>query len=286
MAGSSCSRRPASGGASSSASRSAWGRARSPGCASGSRRRAGSRSRWGWSSPASRACGARAGRPRRARAPRGRRSSPEPGAVLAVIDARRGEVFAAAYARAATEARCELTAPRALAPGGWRAAARTPGGGRPSRARSRRSATARVRYRAALEAAGATVPSGEPRAAPGAASAICAAGSARDRRGQARGRGARLPAPARRGASLGAPPPTGRRRGAERTMAHQAGIEQRSNSRRRDPAAELSRPAAGDRDRAARVPDAVVAGDVRARAVQAVGDLPGGAVARKRSWGT
>ena len=41
--------------------------------------------------------------------------------------------------------------------------------------------------------------------------------------------------------------------------------------------ARLRRPAAGDRDRAARVPDAVVAGDVRARAVEAVRHLPGGA---------
>ena len=42
-----------------------------------------------------------------------------------------------------------------------------------------------------------------------------------------------------------------------------------------DPPPHLRRPATGDRDRAARVPDALVAGDVRARAVQAVGDLPG-----------
>ena len=47
--------------------------------------------------------------------------------------------------------------------------------------------------------------------------------------------------------------------------------------------AELSGPAAGDRDRAARVPDAVVARDVRARAVQAVGDLPGAGAARAAS---
>ena len=43
-----------------------------------------------------------------------------------------------------------------------------------------------------------------------------------------------------------------------------------------DPPARLLRPAAGDRDRAPGVPDAVVAGDVRAGAVEAVGHLPGG----------
>src|SRR5215213_9736805 len=42
-----------------------------------------------------------------------------------------------------------------------------------------------------------------------------------------------------------------------------------------DPPPYLRRPAAGDRDRAARLPDTVVAGDVRAGAVQAIGHLPG-----------
>ena len=42
----------------------------------------------------------------------------------------------------------------------------------------------------------------------------------------------------------------------------------------RDPPPDLRRPPAGHRDRAPRVPDAVVAGDVRARAVQALGRLP------------
>src|SRR3954447_17796055 len=45
----------------------------------------------------------------------------------------------------------------------------------------------------------------------------------------------------------------------------------------RDPPPQLRRPAAGDRDRAARLPDGVVARDVRARAVEAVRHLPRGA---------
>src|SRR4051794_14413780 len=45
----------------------------------------------------------------------------------------------------------------------------------------------------------------------------------------------------------------------------------------RDPPPQLCRPSAGHRDRAPRVPDAVVARDVRARAVEAVGYLPRGA---------
>ena len=50
----------------------------------------------------------------------------------------------------------------------------------------------------------------------------------------------------------------------------------------RDPAPDLLRPAAGHRDRAAVVPHAVVAGHVRARAVQALGHLPGGDGGRSR----
>ncbi len=42
----------------------------------------------------------------------------------------------------------------------------------------------------------------------------------------------------------------------------------------RDPPAQLPGPATGDRDRAAGLPDALVAGDVRARALQAVRHLP------------
>ena len=46
----------------------------------------------------------------------------------------------------------------------------------------------------------------------------------------------------------------------------------------------LRRPAAGDRDRAARVPHALVAGDVRAQALQAVRGLPGGHPGRASWW--
>src|SRR4051812_13643643 len=51
--------------------------------------------------------------------------------------------------------------------------------------------------------------------------------------------------------------------------------DDRPARRSRDPPPHLRRPPAGRRHRAPRVPDAVVAGDVRARAVEAGGDLPG-----------
>ena len=54
-----------------------------------------------------------------------------------------------------------------------------------------------------------------------------------------------------------------------------ASRDRSARRRRRDPPPHLRRPPAGRRDRAPRVPDAVVAGDVRARALQAGGHLPG-----------
>ena len=64
----------------------------------------------------------------------------------------------------------------------------------------------------------------------------------------------------------------------ERPRERRLSISHSPRSRpRADPAPLLPRPAAGDRDRAPRLPDALVAGDVRARALQAVGHLPRGA---------
>ena len=111
----SCSTARASAGTRSSGSRSGSARARSPACAWASRPRAGSRSRWRCRSWASRACRRSRTRLRRARSRRGRRRARR--RILAVIDARRGEVFAAAYERRrATASPRELTAALALAP--------------------------------------------------------------------------------------------------------------------------------------------------------------------------
>src|ERR1700722_4010615 len=65
-------------------------------------------------------------------------------------------------------------------------------------------------------------------------------------------------------------------RGQGRERAADAEHGGRPVSRGGDTPPQLSRSAPGDWDRAAGVPDAVVAGDVRAGAVKAVGDLPGG----------
>ena len=94
------------------------GRAPSRACGWGSPRRVGSRSR----------C-SRAGRVSslRALAERGCTASRRAaGGVLAVIDARRGEVFAAAYERAVEGSPEELVPPRALAPEDSRASSRRP----------------------------------------------------------------------------------------------------------------------------------------------------------------
>jgi tRNA threonylcarbamoyladenosine biosynthesis protein TsaB len=94
-----------------------------------------------------------------------------------VIDARRGEVFAAAYAPAATDGVHELTAPRALAPADLaglleqaRAAAGEDG---PLPA----VGDGALLYRGELEDAGAVVPEGEPLLHRVSAKAVCAAGA-------------------------------------------------------------------------------------------------------------
>ncbi|HWD11621.1 MAG TPA: tRNA (adenosine(37)-N6)-threonylcarbamoyltransferase complex dimerization subunit type 1 TsaB, partial [Solirubrobacteraceae bacterium] len=96
-------------------------------------------------------------------------------AVLAVIDARRGEVFAAAYARTAGPAPRELSAPRALAP--ERLAAlleRAPGDG----ARWLALGDGAVRYRGDVEAAGVPAPGDDSDLHRVSAAAVCALGLA------------------------------------------------------------------------------------------------------------
>ena len=106
------------------------------------------------------------------------------------------------------------------------------------------------------------------------------------RAGRGRGPGGRL-APSTASSAAHAVP--ARRGEASRPTATRSLPDYRARARRRaaaaavtappaaaidDPPPHLRRPPAGHRDRAPRVPDAVVAGDVRARAVQAVGHLP------------
>lgn len=96
-------------------------------------------------------------------------------AVLAVIDARRGEVFAAAYARTAGPAPRELSAPRALAP--ERLAdllCRAPGDGE----RWLALGDGAVRYRGDVEAAGVTAPGDDSDLHSVSAAAVCALGLA------------------------------------------------------------------------------------------------------------
>ena len=242
---------------------------RSPACASASPPPAGSPSRCARSSSSGVSS-------LRALALRSREPAPARGAParsLAVIDARRGEVFAAAYEPATTACR-ELAPPRRARARAARAALRrgASSGSRGERACSP-SATGRVRYREELGAAGLEVAAARrSRCTACAAGAICELGArARRRR--------RTPAVL---------PDYLRRPDAELAL----GARAQRRAERRDERDAPSSPAADRRrsrsgrcsypdlpqvigDRAARVPDAVVAGDVRARALQAVGHLPG-----------
>ncbi len=128
---------------------------------------------------------------------------------------------------------------------------------------------ARERGVAPLAAAGDGVGTISGRARGGRASRVAPAGSeAHVVRGASR-----LPA---RGSGAGPAP----RRPCSPTTCESPTPSPPVTDRPRDPAPDLRGPAAGDRDRAARVPHAVVAGDVRARAVEAVRDLPRGAARR------
>jgi tRNA threonylcarbamoyladenosine biosynthesis protein TsaB len=92
------------------------------------------------------------------RAPAEDPDAPGEGRVLAVVDARRGEVFAGAYAACGSGGAAELVAPRALAPGalGSVIALAEEHGAR--RGRWLAVGDGAVRYRDVVEAAGATVP--------------------------------------------------------------------------------------------------------------------------------
>jgi tRNA threonylcarbamoyladenosine biosynthesis protein TsaB len=101
-----------------------------------------------------------------------------PRPLLAVIDARRGEVFAAAYARGEDAAPVELTEPRALAPEGLPgllAQARAEATGEASRWLA--VGDGALRFRGHLEAAGAEVPVESSPWHQISAAAICAAGA-------------------------------------------------------------------------------------------------------------
>ena len=169
------------------------------------------------------------------------------------IAAAGGEAFAAVR-RGRLDAR-PRSRPDALARAG-----RAPGCAWPS-------ATGRYGSASSCEAAGATVPADDsPLHRVERAAACC-------RLGAAAGAGARDARPP--GLPRDCPTPSSRSAGRARVTAPPA------HDARRDPPPHLRRPAAGDRDRAARVPDAVVAGDVRARAVEAVRRLPRRATRRR-----
>ena len=250
-------------GASSSGWRSASGPGPSRACGSGSPPPAASPSRSASSSPAVSSLDALA------------RGAAGGGAEAQC--SRRSTPAAARSSRRPTHAgRASWPARRALAPGEIRGVLQRPGvaGGAPWLG----VGDGAVRYREELERAGVEVPAGRLAAAPAA------------RRG-------RLRAGARRAASPGTPrcfpttcagpTPSWRsraqagRRSDERALDHRP-PRPRLQPADPDPPAQLPRPAPGDRDRAARLPDALVAGDVRARALQAVGDLPGGGRRRSR----
>ena len=173
-----------------------------------------------------------------ARSPRWRRWPPESRrAALALIDARRGEVFAALYedgqralAAVRRPARSDLAPPGAG--GGFTALAAGDGS---------------VRFRGCSRRPGVGVEPDESRAHVVRALHVC-----------------RLAAAARAGHPRPCYPTTSDHR-------RQASSELRP----RDPAAHLRGPAPGDRHRAPRFSHALVAGHVRARAVQALRHLPG-----------
>ena len=222
----------------SSASASASGRGRSPACGSASRPRARSRRRR--DRPL-------VGVSRRSRALAAGAERARP--CSRSLDARRGEAFVARLPR--RRARCSRRA--ALAPEAL-AAARAPGGRRGLAGGRRRGGTIPGR---SSKRAGAAVP------ADGSTPPIASA-----RR--------RLPARRAAGASR-ARRRSSRTTCARRTPRWSAGRAGSDGRDPLDPPPHLRGPPAGHRDRAPRVPDAVVAGDVRARAVQAGGRLPRGA---------
>ena len=130
-----------------------------------------------------------------------------PDAVLAVIDARRGEVFAAAYAAAADAGPRELSEPVVLAPERWARCERARAATGAPRGRWPAVGDGALCYRAALECAGIELaPAGSP-AHPAVRARGLRARRTRSAGGRPRRGAAPVPPPARRGASL-----VGRRR--------------------------------------------------------------------------
>ncbi len=192
-------------------------------------------------------------------------SAPPPGrGVLALIDARRGELFAAGWAPARIHDRAPLVGPSVLEPaaldGTLTALGRTgaPGGRRsgPSGGRRRRSTVPSSARTPGRDGAGRS-----SRASPVSALAHCVLAAA-----------APGPPAAVRPEYLR----LARRRDARRKA--RSDVTADGAATRRDRIAirplVLRGPSVGDRDRAARVHDPMVAADVRARAVKAVGHLP------------
>ena len=162
--------------------------------------------------------------------------------MLAVLDARRGEVFAAIWQRRASAL---LAPPRRWPRRGWPTLAERPG-------TPLAIGDGAVEFRAVLERSGALDPGG-----PRELHRVTAINHCRPR--------PRRCAPVRPTRSCpstcGFPTP--------RSPAAPSQADDH-RARHHDPPAALLRSPAGDRDRAPRVPDAVVAGDVRARALEAV----------------
>ncbi len=102
--------------------------------------------------------------------------APRPAAVLAVIDARRGEVFAAAYAAGGEE----LIAPRPFAPKELPGLLEEVRGATGEEGPLPAIGDGALLYRVELEEAGAIVPAGVPALHGVAASAVCAAGARAD----------------------------------------------------------------------------------------------------------
>ena len=246
-------------GRTSSGSPSASARAASRACATGSRPPARSRRAAACRWPASRAS-------RRSRAARSEHAGGGP--VLAVIDARRGEVFAAAWQGAE-----RLLEPVAIDPAELAAKL---GAGR--LAGPLAAGDGAVRFREQLERAGAVVPDDRSPAHRVSAIEVCRLGAA----GEATDRDRLVPDyPPRKPET---PDPRPRRLAAPAAPAGGACGSIPSADPRSRPTAAIdestaaspyARPAAGRRDRAPRLHDAVVAGDVRARALQAERRLPG-----------
>ena len=163
--------------------------------------------------------------------------------IAAVLDARRGEVYAAAWEGARL-----VLAPAALAPADLAA--------RLARRRRPCGRSATGRYASGRSSRGPGWPCRRTAPPPTGSAPRRSAGSAP--------RGSRSIATGSSRITAASPTPSHR------------SDDRPARRRHRGPPPHLRRPPAGGRHRAPRVPDAMVAGDVRARAVQAVRRLPRG----------